>query len=103
MILYNITSQIVPEMESQWMEWMQKAHLPNQMATGCFVKATLLKIDADTVDFKAYAVQYEMVSEKELERYKTTIAPQIAEQLKAVFGENVLQFSTQLQMISTHE
>lgn len=103
MILHNITSQVVPEVESEWMEWMQNTHIPNVLASGCFTQATLLKVHADTPDFKAYAVQYTAASKSDLERFLTSVAPELTQQIKAVFGENVLHFSTQLELISTHK
>ena len=36
MILYNFTSQVEPEIENQWLEWLHEKHLPEMMATGVF-------------------------------------------------------------------
>lgn len=102
MRLLNVTSQVIPELEWQWMDWIQKNHIPKVMDTGCFVKTTLLKVYTDTPDFSTYAIQYAANSEIELERYLTTYESEFSKEIKRVFGENVLHFSTQLEIISNH-
>ena len=58
MIIYNVTSQVTPEIEKIWIEWMEKYHLPKVFATNYFEDISILKVSVDQPSDPTFAVQY---------------------------------------------
>lgn len=102
MLLYNVTSQIVPGYEKQWLDWLQKSHIPAMLNTECFSEAMILKVHAES-DYIAYAVQYTAISKGTLNRYHQNFASGFEQYTAEMFGENVLQIATTLELISCHK
>ena len=47
MILYNVTVSIDPAVSSDWLEWMRSTHIPDVMATGCFVESRISRVQGE--------------------------------------------------------
>jgi len=99
MIIYNVTSQIDPEIEKEWLKWMQESHLPSVFECGAFEAINILRIQTDAIESLNYAIQFVTSSKAELKAflYKYGDAFQAAE--KKRFGGKVLRFETQLEII----
>ena len=50
MIIYNVTSQIDPEIEKEWLQWMQESHLPSVFECGAFEAINILKIQSYAIE-----------------------------------------------------
>ena len=81
---------------------MQKTHIPEVMATGKFSKARLVKVLVDEEDTVTYSVQFFTDCKSNLEKYLAEDSPRIRQQTKMLFGDEVLTFRTELQLISDH-
>ena len=42
MIYYNVTTQLEKSIESKWLKWMQKNHIPEMLNTKKFIEVKLL-------------------------------------------------------------
>ena len=103
MILYNVTNHVAPEIESQWLEWLNKTHLPEMMANGVFTSALVLRVyDGFEAAEKVYAIQYSANNHDDLDRFLKENKQKLKLQSLKLFGKNVLQFSTQLEVLSQH-
>ena len=103
MILYNVTNHVAPEIESQWLEWLNKTHLPEMMATGVFASALVLRVyDGFDAAETAYAIQYSANNHDDLDRFLKENKQKLKLQSLKLFGENVLQFCNQLEVLSQH-
>ena len=103
MILYNVTNHVAPEIESQWLECLNKTHLPEMMATGVFASALVLRVyDGFDAAETAYAIQYSANNHDDLDRFLKENKQKLKLQSLKLFGKNVLQFSTQLEVLSQH-
>ena len=70
MILYNVTNHVAPEIESQWLEWLNETHLPEMMATGVFTSALVLRFyNGFEAAETAYAIQYSANNHDDLDRF----------------------------------
>ena len=47
MILYNVTVSIDPEISEDWLNWMRSKHIPDVMATNCFLESRISKIHGE--------------------------------------------------------
>jgi N-acetyl-gamma-glutamylphosphate reductase len=103
MIIYNVTSNVHESIHDQWMIFMQHKHIPEILATGKFVSARLVRVlIEEEMGGVTYSAQYTTDSKETLERYYQEDAPQFRDEIEKLFGDKVLAFRTELQVISEH-
>jgi len=75
MILYRVEITIAAEIESEWLDWMNRIHVPDVLRTGCFSECRIYKvIDSDDSE-PIYVLQYESRSLEDYRRYRENFAP----------------------------
>ena len=103
MIIYNITTNIHESVHDQWMIWMQHKHIPEMIATGKFISARLVRVLVEEeMGGVTYSTQYTTDSKATLEKYYREDAPALQAEEQKLFGEKMLTFRTELQVISEH-
>jgi phosphoribosylamine-glycine ligase len=103
MIIYNVTINIHESVHDQWMRWMQEKHIAEVLATGKFTSARLVKVLVEEeMGGTTYSIQYTTDSKETLERYYEEDAPRLREEGQRLFGEKMLAFRTELELISEH-
>jgi hypothetical protein len=75
MIIYSVTVHIQPEIESEWVAWMQSVHIPDVLRTGCFTGCRMHKLLDATAEERAYVMQYDCRSLADYHRYRDEFAP----------------------------
>jgi hypothetical protein len=70
MILYNVTVSIDASTEADWLEWMKTKHIPDVIATGCFIEGRLSRVHAEEQGGLTYAVSYVAPSQEKYEEYQ---------------------------------
>lgn len=102
MIIYNVTSNIDPSIHEQWLSWI-KEHIPHVLATGHFTEAKLTKVLADGhLENPTYSVQYRAKTREDLESYYTQHADRLRNESLKIFGDKVLAFRTELEVIDEY-
>jgi hypothetical protein len=103
MILYNVTSNIDQSIHEQWLQWMQEKHIPEILATGKFMSAKLVRVLVEEeMGGLTYAAQYATDSKETLLKYYDHDAPKFREEGLRLFGDKVLTFRTELELISEY-
>jgi phosphoribosylamine-glycine ligase len=103
MIIYNVTINIHESVHNQWMKWMQEKHINDVLATGKFSTARMVKVlIEEEMGGATYSIQYTTDSKETLERYYQEDAPKLREEGLALFGDKMLAFRTELQLVSEH-
>lgn len=103
MIIYNVTINVDESIHDEWMDWMKNKHIDEVVATGCFSKATMVKVLVDEeMGGITYSVQYFAPSREALEKYKNEFAPQLKQEGLQRFADKMLAFRTELEIISEH-
>lgn len=103
MILYNVTINIHESVHDQWMTWMQEKHIKEVLATGKFFAARMVKVlIEEEMGGTTYSIQYTTDSKATLERYYQEDAPRLREEGLRMFGDKMLAFRTELEVISEH-
>jgi len=103
MIIYNVTTNIHESVHDQWMIWMQHKHIPEMIATGKFISARLVRVLVEEeMGGVTYSTQYTTDSKATLEKYYREDAPVLQAEGQKLFGEKMLTFRTELQVISEH-
>lgn len=103
MIIYNITSNVDESVHLEWLEWMQNVHISDSISTGKFIKARLLKVlVVEEMGGVTYAIQYYAKDRNTLDTYYEEHADRLRKQTEAKFGNKVVSFRSELQVISEH-
>ncbi|HRB71235.1 MULTISPECIES: DUF4286 family protein [unclassified Flavobacterium] len=103
MIIYNVTINIHESVHDQWMKWMQEKHIADVMATGKFTTARMVKVLVEEeMGGVTYSIQYTTDSKETLQRYYDEDAPRLRAEGFALFGDKMLAFRTELELISDH-
>lgn len=101
MILYNVTINIDSSVHDQWLKWMQEKHIKDVLATGKFSSARLVKVLVEEeMGGTTYSIQYTTDSKETLERYYTEDAPRLRQEGLQLFGDKMLAFRTELELIA---
>ncbi len=103
MIIYNVTINIHESVHDQWMHWMQNKHIADVLATGKFTTARMVKVLVEEeMGGVTYSIQYTTDSKETLEKYYQEDAPRLREEGLQLFGDKMLAFRTELELISDH-
>ncbi len=103
MIIYNVTTNIDASVHDQWLNWMQQEHIPAMLATGKFSSARIVKVLVEEeMGGHTYSVQYTTPDRETLLTYYEEDAPQLRQEALKLFGDKMLAFRTELELISDH-
>ena len=75
MIIYSVTISIQASIEADWVEWMNKIHVPDVLRTGCFSECRIYRVLGADGDEPTYVMQYQCRSLEEYHRYRDNFAP----------------------------
>jgi len=99
MYIYNVTITLEPEIEAQWLQWMQQEHIPQMIHTGKFLGALMTKVLTDQdLGGPTYSVQYRCKSKAMLQSYYREDAENMRAQ-SAPFAGKFIAFRTELDVI----
>jgi phosphoribosylamine-glycine ligase len=85
------------------MTWMQEKHINDVLATGKFSSARMVKVlIEEEMGGVTYSIQYITENKETLQRYYDEDAPRLREEAMALFGDKMLAFRTELELISEH-
>jgi Domain of unknown function (DUF4286) len=103
MIIYNVTINIHESVHNQWLNWMQTKHIPEILATKKFSSARIVKVlIEEEMGGTTYSVQYTTDSKETLQKYYDEDAPAFRQEGLQLFGDKMLAFRTELELISEH-
>ena len=103
MIIYNVTTNIHESVHSQWLLWMQQKHIPEVLATGKFSSVRIVRVlIEEEMGGTTYSVQYTTDSKATLEKYYQEDAPKLRDEALQLFGDKMLSFRTELELVSEH-
>lgn len=100
MLLYNVTLIIEEASAVAWLQWMQKEHIPEVMATGLFVSNRLLKVVDSPNEGVTYCAQYVVQSIEDYDAYQLTHANALAAELNSRFKDKFVSFTTVMEYIA---
>lgn len=104
MIIYNVTTNIDDSVHDKWLRWMQEKHIPEILATGKFTSARLVKVlIVEEMGGTTYSVQYTTDSKATLEKYYQEDAPKLRQEALQLFGDKMIAFRTELELVSDYE
>ncbi len=100
-ILYNVTVKIDRTAHKDWVNWMQKVHIPDVMHTGLFTQYKMTKIlgDDDEQGF-TYAIQYVAESIEKFNEYQVFHAASLQKAHADRYPNKYVAFRTLMEIVS---
>ncbi len=100
MVIYNVTTHVESSIEKNWLKWMREKHLPEMLATKKFKTARIFKIiSGNDKGGVSYATQYHCDNKMSLEQYLNHFAAKLRQDAVNKFGDRILSFRTELELI----
>jgi len=99
MIIYNVTVLIDYATEEEWVKWMKEIHIPEVMATNCFIEYKFCKILAESEGGNSYSIQYSAENRDILDKYSEEFSTELQQKHKAKFDGKFVAFRTLLEVI----
>ena len=100
MVIYNVTTHVELSIEESWLIWMKEKHLPEMLATKKFKTARIFKIiSGNDKGGVSYAAKYHCNNKMSLEQYLNHFAAKLREDSVNKFGDRILSFRTELELI----
>jgi len=98
-ILYNVTIKVETEIHAQWLDWMQKVHIPLVMGTGCFESYRMTRIIGDDDEHGVgFAVQYVSPSMNVFTTYQENFAKKLQQEHSQKYGNRYVAFRTLMEI-----
>lgn len=99
MIIYNVTINVDNENHHQWLEWMQKEHIPAVLSTGLFTGYRICRLLEVEDEGATYSIQYSCDSLIEYNEYREKHAPRLQKELLDKFKDKFTAFRTLLEVV----
>jgi hypothetical protein len=99
MILYNVTVSIDPAIAEDWVNWMRTNHIPDVMATGCFVESRISRVHGEEEGGETYAITYLSPSQEKMDQYQQRHAPLLQKDHSERYAGKFAAFRTILSVI----
>lgn len=101
MIVYNVTILISKKRNDEFVQWMKTVHIKEVLETGIFKKAVFCQLLSPIEDDESntYATQYYCDSMEKLKEYYEKYAPKLRADGQNKFGEEMIGFRTELQIL----
>jgi hypothetical protein len=100
MIIYNVTIKLEESIHQQWLHWLQDIHIPEVIGTGCFTKATVLRLlEVDDDEGPTYAIQYFAESKALYNQYIEKFAGGMRQRSFDKWGNRFIAFRSVMQVV----
>lgn len=100
MIVYNITLKLDPEIESEWIDWQRKEHIPEIMSTKLFSDYKFFHLlEQDETGGITYVIQYFTSSIENYTNYIEKFAPLLRKKSIEKWGDRVISFRTIMELV----
>jgi hypothetical protein len=96
MIIYSVTVTIDGELRGNWLAWMEEVHIPDVMATGCFLSYALQEVvdPAPQEGCFTFNVQYRCEGMENYERYRRQYAAALQSDHSKRYKDRYVAFRT---------
>jgi len=103
MILYNVTVSIDPIIAEDWLQWMRSQHIPDVMATGCFIESRISRVRGEEEGGITYAITYLSLSQEKIDEYTEQHAPILQKDHAERYAGKFAAFRTLLSVIEEYK
>jgi hypothetical protein len=99
-VIYNVTIKVEPSIAEKWLQWLLEEHIPEVMATHCFIDYRVVKIlEADESEGPTYAIQYRAAGKEHYQDYIDKFAGSLRDKSFAKWGDRFIAFRTIMEIV----
>ena len=99
MILYNVTVSIDERVHDDWLNWMRSKHIPDVMATGCFIESRISRVHGEEEGGLTFAITYLCPAQEKLDEYQAKHAPLLQKEHTDRYAGKFAAFRTLLTVL----
>ncbi len=102
MIIYSVTVSIDSIVESDWLFWMKRTHIPDMLSTGIFIDGKihrLLDPPPHEPDVVTYNIQYSCATMDDYLVYQEQFASEMQEKHTKLYKDRFVAFRTLLERL----
>jgi hypothetical protein len=100
MVIYNITYQVSHSIAADWLEWMEKEHIPAIMATGLFTGNRLFRLlEQEDAEGPTYVLQFSAAAKHDYQQYLEEYAEGFRQQAAKRWTNGYIAFRTLMQLV----
>ena len=101
MILYNVTVKVDTSIADDWLAWIREEHIPEVINTGCFTKASVLRLlEVDDTEGPTFSIQYLCESKALYNRYIESFAGTMRDKSFQKWGAKFIAFRSVMQFVN---
>jgi hypothetical protein len=100
MHVFNISFQIAPTLQAQWLEWMKRKFIPMIEATHCFDEHKFYELIVEKDQAPTYTLQLFAANQDTLIQFKETLSPTIINELSSTWGDQCFHFITNMKIVN---
>ena len=100
MFLYNVTVKVSESIQNEWLYWLKEEHIPEVLGTGCFNKATILRLlEIDDSEGPTFAIQYKTESKSLYNLYIEKYSGPLRQKSIDKWGDQFIAFRSFMQIV----
>lgn len=100
MILYNITTNVTPDIEGDFVQWMKSVHIPEVMDTGIFLENKFYKLLHESEDGSInYSIQFFTESIEKMMEYEHHYAIGLRAKTRERYQDKAVSFRSLLETV----
>jgi len=99
MVLYNVTISIDEAIHEEWLSWMRSTHIPDVMATGCFIESRISRVHGEEEGGLSFAITYLSLSQEKLDEYNENHAFALQQEHTSKYNGKFAAFRTLLTVL----
>lgn len=101
MIVYNVTTKILPHIHEKWLLWQTHEHIPEMMATGLFDSYKLYRLlEQDESEGITFTIQYFTSSWQRYRQYVDACSASMRKKAADKWGDQCIAFRTVMQLVN---
>ncbi|HBY97221.1 MAG TPA: hypothetical protein DEP84_25300 [Chloroflexi bacterium] len=104
-VLYTVRATVAPEIEADWVEWMQTRHIPDVLKEPGFLRAWLLRVTSPTrEEWAEFVMVYQLENQAALDAYMASPArARLIQEVADRYGDRAPSTRLFLQAVATIE
>ena len=100
MIVYNISIQIDPSIEKEWVPWQKKEYIPEVMGSGQFIDFKFYRLlEQDETESIFYVMQFFAASEAHYKKFIREYAGNLRQKTFDRWGDKFIAFRTLMEVV----
>lgn len=100
MFVFNISFQIAPQLQEQWVLWMKSKFIPMLMETSCFETHHLYELDLSDDQAPTFTLQLFTKNPENLSNFSNTFSKPLLDEVQNTWGDQCFHFVSSMRIVN---